>query len=178
MIHELADVEPGAQIGDGTKIWRWTHVRPKAVIGENCTIGQNCYIDEAVIGNNVKIQNNVSVYTGVVLEDDVFIGPSVVFTNVRKPRSCEIIPPEKYAKTIVRKGASIGANATIVCGIEIGEGAMIGAGTVVTKNVPKYVTVVGNPAGILVQDTLGTAFVISFEQYYIKKRFKPLNHSL
>jgi acetyltransferase-like isoleucine patch superfamily enzyme len=170
-VHPLADIEPGAIVGRNTKIWRWTHVRPTAVIGEDCTIGQGCYIDNAKIGDRVKIQNNVSIFTGVTLEDDVFIGPSVVFTNVRKPRSAEIIPPCDYAKTIVRKGASIGANATIVCGIEIGEGAMIGAGAVVTKNVPPGVTIVGNPAGILVTSTSGESFVVSFEKYYIKKRF-------
>lgn len=170
-IHKLADVEDGAQIGEGTKIWRWTHIMPGAEIGENCTIGQNCFIANTKIGDNVKVQNNVSVYTGVILEDDVFIGPSVVFTNVRKPRSCDVIPEDKYAKTIIRKGATIGANATVVCGVEVGEGAMIGAGSVVSKNVPPHVTVVGNPAGILVRDVLGNSFVVSFETYYIKKRF-------
>jgi len=170
-VHKLADVEDGAQIGDGTHIWRWTHVMPKAKIGGQCNIGQNCFIqNNAVIGNRVKIQNNVSIYSGVILEDDVFIGPSVVFTNVRKPSPFETIPEEDYAKTIVKKGASIGANATVVCGVTIGENALIGAGAVITKDVPPGVTVVGNPAGILVRDVYGNSFVVSFEQYYIKRR--------
>lgn len=170
-IHELADVENGARVGDNTHIWRWTHIMPKTVIGNNCKIGQGCFVqDGAVIGNNVKIQNNVSIYDGVVLEDDVFIGPSVVFTNVRKPRSYEVVPTSSYAKTVVHRGVSIGANATIVCGVEIGENAMIGAGSVVTKNVPPGVCLIGNPAGVLVRDVKGTSFVISIDQYYIKKK--------
>lgn len=170
-IHKLADVEDGAEVGEGTKIWRWTHVMPKAKIGKNCTIGQGCFIqDDVVIGDNVKIQNNVSVYTGVVLEDNTFVGPSVVFTNVRKPRAGEVVATSCYNRTVIRSGASIGANATIVCGIEVGEGALIGAGSVVSKNVPPHVVVVGNPAGILVRDVVGTSFVVSFEQYYIRRK--------
>jgi UDP-2-acetamido-3-amino-2,3-dideoxy-glucuronate N-acetyltransferase len=170
-IHPLADVEKGAIIGENSVIWRWTHVMPKAKIGKNCTIGQNCFIQDGVtIGDNVKIQNNVSVYTGVTLEDNTFVGPSVVFTNVRKPRAGEVIATSCYNKTIIRSGASIGANATVVCGIEIGEGALIGAGSVVSKNVPPHVVVVGNPAGILVRDVVGTSFVVSFEQYYIRRK--------
>lgn len=170
-IHPLADVEEGAQIGEDSKIWRWTHVMPRAKIGKNTSIGQNCFIqNDAIIGDNCKIQNNVSVYMGLTVEDGVFIGPSAVFTNVRKPKAGEIVEEKDYNKTIIRRGATIGANATIVCGIEIGEGSMIGAGAVVSKNVPPHVVVVGNPAGILVRDVLGNSFVVSFESYYIKKR--------
>jgi len=170
-VDESAVVE-GAAIGDGTKIWHFTHIMGDVEIGENCTIGQGCFVQSgARIGNNCKIQNNVSIYDGVILEDDVFIGPSAVFTNVRKPRADSVVATSAYAKTIIRKGATIGANATIVCGIEIGEDAMIGAGTVVTKSVPPRVTVVGNPAGILVKDTHGTPFVVSFEQYFVKKKY-------
>ena len=144
--HISAVIDEGAQIGDGTNIWHFTHVMPDAVIGENCNIGQNVFIDNGVIiGNGVKIQNNVSVYNGVVCEDEVFIGPSVVFTNVINPRSA-IERKNEFKKTIVRKGATIGANATIICGNEIGQFAMIGAGAVVTKNVKPYALVVGNPA--------------------------------
>ena len=144
--HISAVIDEGAQIGDGTNIWHFTHIMPDAVIGENCNIGQNVFIDNGVvIGNGVKIQNNVSVYNGVVSEDDVFIGPSVVFTNVINPRSA-IERKNEFKKTIVRKAASIGANATIICGNEIGHYAMIGAGAVVTKDVKPYALVVGNPA--------------------------------
>ena len=144
--HISAVIDEGAQIGDGTNIWHFTHIMPTAVIGTNCNIGQNVFIDNGVIiGNGVKIQNNVSVYNGVVCEDEVFIGPSVVFTNVINPRSA-IERKNEFKKTMVRKGASIGANATIVCGNEIGQYAMIGAGAVVTKNVKPYALVVGNPA--------------------------------
>ena len=144
--HISAVIDEGAVIGDATTIWHFSHIMPKSVIGENCNIGQNVFIDNnVVIGNGVKIQNNVSVYNGVVCEDDVFIGPSVVFTNVINPRSA-IQRKHEFKKTIVRKGASIGANATIVCGNEIGQYAMIGAGAVVTKNVKPYALVVGNPA--------------------------------
>jgi UDP-2-acetamido-3-amino-2,3-dideoxy-glucuronate N-acetyltransferase len=168
-IDPTAVIDEGAEIGEGTKVWHFTHIMDSK-IGKDCTIGQNCFIQKgAEIGDNCKIQNNVSIYDGVILEDDVFIGPSAVFTNVKKPRSAEPVPVSSYAKTIVRRGATIGANATIVCGIEIGENALIGAGAVVTKSVPPHVTVVGNPAGILVRDTIGTPFVISFEQYYIRK---------
>jgi UDP-2-acetamido-3-amino-2,3-dideoxy-glucuronate N-acetyltransferase len=144
--HETAIVDEGCKIGKGTKIWHFTHIMSKCMIGENCNIGQNVVVSpEVILGNNVKVQNNVSIYTGVVCEDDVFLGPSMVFTNVINPR-CAIIRKDQYAKTIVRKGASIGANATIVCGNEIGEFAFIGAGAVVTKEVPAFALVVGNPA--------------------------------
>ena len=144
--HISAFIDVGAQIGEGTNIWHFCHVMPDAVIGENCNIGQNVFIDNnVIIGNGVKIQNNVSVYNGVVCEDEVFIGPSVVFTNVINPRSA-VERKNVFKKTIVRKGASIGANATIICGNEIGQYAMIGAGAVVTKNIKPYALVVGNPA--------------------------------
>ena len=144
--HISAVIDEGATIGDGTNIWHFCHVMPNAVIGKNCNIGQNVFIDNnVIIGNGVKIQNNVSVYNGVICEDGVFIGPSVVFTNVINPRSA-IERKNEFKKTIVRKGASIGANATIICGNEIGQYALIGAGAVVTKNVKPYALVVGNPA--------------------------------
>ena len=145
-VHESAIVDEGCQIGEGSKIWHFTHIMPNCIIGEKCNIGQNCVISpDVVLGKNVKIQNNVSVYTGVVCEDDVFLGPSMVFTNVTNPRSA-VNRRGQYAKTTVKKGASIGANATIVCGNDIGEFAFIGAGAVVTKEVPAYALVVGNPA--------------------------------
>lgn len=144
--HETAVIDDGCKIGDATKIWHFSHVMTGCNIGSNCNIGQNVVISpEVVLGNNVKVQNNVSIYTGVICEDDVFLGPSMVFTNVINPRSA-IIRKNQYAKTIVRKGASIGANATIVCGHDIGNFAFIGAGAVVTKEVPNYALVVGNPA--------------------------------
>jgi len=144
--HETAVIDEGCVIGDDTKIWHFSHIMPNCTIGQHCNIGQNCVISpDVVLGNNVKIQNNVSVYTGVICEDDVFLGPSMVFTNVTNPRS-GVNRRGQYAKTVVRKGASIGANATIVCGYEIGEYAFIGAGAVVTKEVPAYSLVVGNPA--------------------------------
>lgn len=144
--HPTAVIDAGAQIGAGTKIWHFSHVMPTAVIGNKCNIGQNVYIDNNTrIGNNVKIQNNVSVYNGVELEDDVFAGPSMVFTNVINPRSF-IERKTEFKKTLVKKGASIGANAVIVCGNTIGEYAFIGAAAVVTKDVPAYALMVGNPA--------------------------------
>jgi UDP-2-acetamido-3-amino-2,3-dideoxy-glucuronate N-acetyltransferase len=144
--HESAIIDEGCQIGEGTKIWHFSHVMPNCVIGERCNIGQNVVVSPGVIlGNNVKIQNNVSLYTGVECEDDVFLGPSMVFTNVINPRSA-IIRKDEYKKTLVKKGASIGANATIVCGNDIGKYAMIGAGAVVTKDVPDFALLVGNPA--------------------------------
>jgi UDP-2-acetamido-3-amino-2,3-dideoxy-glucuronate N-acetyltransferase len=144
--HSTAIIDQGCSIGNGTKIWHFSHIMPNCTIGENCNIGQNVVVSpEVILGNNVKVQNNVSIYTGVICEDDVFLGPSMVFTNVINPRSA-IIRKNQYAKTIVRKGASIGANATIVCGHEIGEYAFVGAGTVVTKEVKPYALVVGNPA--------------------------------
>ncbi|RYZ95469.1 MAG: N-acetyltransferase [Sphingobacteriaceae bacterium] len=145
-IHSTAIVEEGAAIGENSNIWHFCHVMPAAVIGNNCNIGQNVFIDNNVhIGNGVKIQNNVSVYNGVRVQDDVFIGPSVVFTNVINPRSF-IERKNEFKPTLIEKGASIGANATIVCGIVIGEYALIGAGAVVTKDVAAYALVVGNPA--------------------------------
>jgi len=143
--HETAIIDEGCSIGKGTKIWHFSHIMSHCAIGENCNIGQNVVVSpEVVLGRNVKVQNNVSIYTGVVCEDDVFLGPSMVFTNIINPRS-HIIRKDQYAHTLVKKGASIGANATIVCGNEIGEYAFIGAGAVVTKNVPAYALVVGNP---------------------------------
>jgi UDP-2-acetamido-3-amino-2,3-dideoxy-glucuronate N-acetyltransferase len=143
--HPTAVVDEGCKIGKGVKIWHFTHIMPNCVIGDNCNIGQNCVISpEVVLGKNVKVQNNVSIYTGVSCDDDVFLGPSMVFTNVINPRSA-VNRRGQYAKTHVGKGASIGANATIVCGHDIGEFAFIGAGAVVTKTVPPYALIVGNP---------------------------------
>lgn len=145
-VHESAIVDEGCQIGDGTKVWHFSHIMSDCIIGEKCNIGQNVVVSpEVVLGNNVKVQNNVSIYTGVICDDDVFLGPSMVFTNVINPRSA-INRRNQYAKTQVRKGASIGANATIVCGYDIGKYAFIGAGAVVTKTVPDFALVVGNPA--------------------------------
>ena len=144
--HETAVVDPGCSIGKGTKIWHFSHVMPNCTLGENCNIGQNVVISpDVVLGKNVKVQNNVSIYTGVICEDDVFLGPSMVFTNVMNPRSA-VNRKNEYLKTIVKRGASIGANATIVCGHDIGEFAFIGAGAVVTKTVVPYALMVGNPA--------------------------------
>lgn len=144
--HETAVIDAGCTIGEGTKIWHFSHIMPNCTIGERCNIGQNVVVSpDVILGNNVKIQNNVSLYTGVICEDDVFLGPSMVFTNVMNPRSA-VNRRDQYSKTVVRKGASIGANATIVCGNDIGEYAFIGAGSVVTKEVPAYALVVGNPA--------------------------------
>ena len=144
--HETAVVDEGCQIGQGTKIWHFSHIMPNCVIGENCNIGQNVVISpEVVLGKNVKIQNNVSLYTGVTCDDDVFLGPSCVFTNVINPRSA-VNRRSDYVKTHVGKGASIGANATIVCGHDIGAFAFIGAGSVVTRTIPDYALVVGNPS--------------------------------
>jgi UDP-2-acetamido-3-amino-2,3-dideoxy-glucuronate N-acetyltransferase len=144
--HPTAVIDEGCIIGDGTKIWHFSHIMSGCNIGKNCNLGQNVVVSPGVIlGNNVKVQNNVSIYTGVVCEDDVFLGPSMVFTNVMNPRSA-IVRKDQYKKTLVRKGASIGANATIICGNEIAEYAMIGAGAVITKPVPAYALLVGNPA--------------------------------
>ncbi len=144
--HESAFVDEGCTIGEGTKIWHFSHIMSNCTIGPKCNIGQNVVISpEVELGANVKIQNNVSIYTGVICEDDVFLGPSMVFTNVINPRSA-VNRKDQYAKTRVKKGASIGANATIVCGHDIGAYAFIGAGAVVTKNIPDYALVVGNPA--------------------------------
>ena len=147
-VHSSSFVDEGCQIGEGTKIWHFSHVMSSAVIGRKCNIGQNVVISPDVqIGDNVKIQNNVSVYTGVILEDDVFCGPSMVFTNVVNPRS-HVSRKDEYRRTLVERGASLGANSTIVCGHTIGRYAFIGAGAVVTRDVPPYALVVGNPARI------------------------------
>ena len=144
--HETAVIDEGCEIGEGTKIWHFSHIMPNCEIGLNCNIGQNVVVSPDVkLGNNVKVQNNVSIYSGVICEDDVFLGPSMVFTNVTNPRS-GVNRRGQYAKTTVKRGASIGANATIVCGHDIGEFAFIGAGAVVTKNILPYALVVGNPA--------------------------------
>ncbi len=144
--HQTAVIDNDCNIGNGTKIWHFSHIMPNCEIGQNCNIGQNVVVSPNVIlGNNVKIQNNVSIYTGVICEDDVFLGPSMVFTNVTNPRSA-VVRRGQYEKTVVKRGASIGANATIVCGHDIGEFAFIGAGAVVTKTVLAYALVVGNPA--------------------------------
>jgi len=144
--HPTAVIDEGSHIGEGTKIWHFTHIMPGCVIGENCNLGQNVVVSPGVVlGKNVKVQNNVSIYTGVTCEDDVFLGPSAVFTNVINPRSA-VNRKSEYMKTLVKRGASIGANATIVCGHDIGAYAFIGAGAVVTKNVPDYALVIGNPA--------------------------------
>ncbi len=144
--HETAVIDEGANIGEGVKIWHFSHIMPNCTIGDGCNIGQNVVISpEVVLGNNVKVQNNVSIYTGVTCDDDVFLGPSMVFTNVINPRSA-VIRKDQYLKTHVGQGASIGANATVVCGNDIGAFAFIGAGAVVTKDVPAYALVVGNPS--------------------------------
>ncbi len=144
--HETAIVDDGATIGKDSRIWHWAHVSSKAIIGENCSLGQNVYIgSDVVIGNNVKIQNNISVYDAVSIEDDVFCGPSMVFTNVYNPRSA-IVRKEEYRKTIVRKGATLGANCTIICGVTIGQYAFVAAGAVITKDVPDFSLMMGVPA--------------------------------
>ena len=144
--HETAIIDTGAHIGSGTRIWHWVHVCGGAKIGANCVLGQNVYVgNKVVIGNNVKIQNNVSIYDEVTLEDDVFCGPSMVFTNVSTPRS-HVPRKSEFQRTLVRRGATIGANATVVCGHEIGEFAFVGAGAVVTREVPSYALVAGTPA--------------------------------
>ena len=144
--HETAVIDEGCTIGEGTRIWHFSHIMPNCTIGENCNIGQNVVVSsDVVLGNNVKVQNNVSIYTGVICEDDVFLGPSMVFTNVINPRSA-VNRKNQYLKTVVKKGASIGANATIVCGNDIGAFSFIGAGAVVVKEVLPYALVVGNPS--------------------------------
>lgn len=148
-VHESSYIDEPCKIGEGTKIWHFSHIMKNSVIGERCNIGQNVVISpDVILGNDVKVQNNVSIYTGVICEDGVFLGPSCVFTNVINPRSF-IERKDEYRKTIVKKGASIGANATIVCGNIIGRYAFIGAGAVVTKNIPDYALAVGNPAKIV-----------------------------
>jgi UDP-2-acetamido-3-amino-2,3-dideoxy-glucuronate N-acetyltransferase len=147
-VHESSFIDDGTQIGSGTKIWHFCHVMGSARIGERCNIGQNVFVaSNVVIGSNVKIQNNVSLYTGVIIEDDVFLGPSMVFTNVINPRS-HVNRKDEYKATLVKRGASIGANATIVCGVTLGSYCFIGAGSVVTSNVPDYALAYGNPARI------------------------------
>jgi len=147
--HGTAVIDEGCTIGKGTKIWHFTHIMKGCIIGEDCNLGQNVVVSpDVVLGRNVKVQNNVSIYTGVICEDDVFLGPSMVFTNVINPRS-QILRRDQYMKTWVRKGASIGANATIVCGNEIGSFSFIGAGAVVTKGVPAYALIVGNPGRLV-----------------------------
>jgi UDP-2-acetamido-3-amino-2,3-dideoxy-glucuronate N-acetyltransferase len=144
--HPSAIIDEGCKIGAGTKIWHFSHIMPNCSIGEKCNIGQNVVVSpEVILGNNVKVQNNVSIYTGVTCDDDVFLGPSMVFTNVTNPRSA-VNRRDQYAKTHVGKGATIGANATIVCGHDIGQFAFIGAGAVVTKHIPDFALVIGNPA--------------------------------
>jgi UDP-2-acetamido-3-amino-2,3-dideoxy-glucuronate N-acetyltransferase len=144
--HHTAIIDEGCIIGKGTKVWHFCHIMKDSIIGEECNLGQNVVVSpDVILGNNVKVQNNVSIYTGVVCEDDVFLGPSMVFTNINNPRSA-VIRRGQYLKTIVKKGASIGANATVICGHSIGEYAFIGAGAVVTKDVPAYALVLGNPA--------------------------------
>lgn len=144
--HPTAVIDEGCEIGEDVRIWHFSHIMPDCKLGRGCNIGQNVVVSPGVeLGENVKVQNNVSIYTGVVCEDDVFLGPSMVFTNITNPRSA-VVRREQYVKTFVRRGATIGANATIVCGNEIGEFALIGAGAVVTKDVPAYSLLVGNPA--------------------------------
>ncbi|MGB4230493.1 MAG: acyltransferase, partial [Bacteroidales bacterium] len=145
-VHPTAVIDEGATIEKGTKIWHFCHIMSGAYIGENCSLGQNVFVATGVrLGNNVKVQNNVSLYTGVICEDDVFLGPSMVFTNIINPRSA-IVRKDQYQTTILRKGATVGANATIICGVELGEYSFVGAGAVVTKNVLPYALVVGTPA--------------------------------
>ena len=149
-IHPSAEVEPGAHVGHGTKVWRFVHVRAGAEIGPNCVLGQGCFVAGSVVmGEGCRIQNNVSLYDGLQLEQQVFVGPSAVFTNVRRPRAGFLVGPKGFEKTVLRKGCTIGANATVVCGHTIGKGAMVGAGAVVTKDVPDFALVVGVPAGIV-----------------------------
>jgi UDP-2-acetamido-3-amino-2,3-dideoxy-glucuronate N-acetyltransferase len=144
--HDSAIIDPGAEIGEGTKIWHWTHISAKAKLGEQCVLGQNCFVaDNVIVGNGVKIQNNVSLYDGVILEDEVFCGPSVVFTNVINPRA-GVERKTEFRQTLVKRGASIGANATIICGVTLGEYCLIGAGAVVTKDINSYAIVTGVPA--------------------------------
>jgi UDP-2-acetamido-3-amino-2,3-dideoxy-glucuronate N-acetyltransferase len=181
-VHESSYIDEPCQIGAGTKIWHFSHIMKNSVIGERCNIGQNVVISpDVILGNNVKIQNNVSVYTGVICEDDVFLGPSCVFTNVINPRSF-VARKEEYKQTLIKKGASIGANATIVCGHAIGRYAFIGAGTVVTKDIPNYALVVGNPSRIIgYVCECGNKLEKNDNQYLCKscgKEYKMINQSL
>lgn len=144
--HSTAVIDEGCQIGEGSKIWHFSHIMNNSILGERCNLGQNVVVSpDVILGKNVKVQNNVSIYTGVICEDDVFLGPSMVFTNIINPRSA-IIRKDQYVKTLVKKGASIGANATIICGNTIGKYALIGAGAVVTKDVSDFALIFGNPA--------------------------------
>ncbi len=146
-IHETAIVDQGAVLGDNIAIWHWCHVMEGAVIGDGCSLGQGVFVAQgAVLGKRCRVQNHVSIFDGVTLEDEVFVGPSAVFTNVKQPSVKSPVPKEQYAKTLVKKGAAIGAGAVIICGVTIGEGAFVGAGAVVTKDVPDNAVVVGNPA--------------------------------
>ncbi|WP_321520112.1 acyltransferase [uncultured Bacteroides sp.] len=183
-VHETAVIDPDCQIGEGTKIWHFSHLMTGCTVGNNCNIGQNVVISpQVVLGNNVKVQNNVSVYTGVICEDDVFLGPSCVFTNVINPRSF-INRKDEFCTTLVKHGATIGANATIVCGNTIGAFAMVGAGAVITKDVPPYALVTGNPAQQtgwvseyghkLVFNEQGEAICPESEQHYFLKDGKVL----
>ncbi|MCM8535310.1 MAG: N-acetyltransferase [Lentisphaeraceae bacterium] len=148
-VHESSYVDKGAQIGNGTKVWHFSHISAKAQIGENCKFGQNTFVaDHVKIGNNCKVQNNVSIYTGVELEDNVFLGPSCVLTNVTNPR-CEVNRQNEYKKTLIKNGASVGANATIVCGVTLGEYCFIAAGAVVTKDVPDFAMIAGVPGKVI-----------------------------
>jgi UDP-2-acetamido-3-amino-2,3-dideoxy-glucuronate N-acetyltransferase len=143
--HETAIIDSGALIGEGTKIWHFSHIMENCTIGKSCNLGQNVVISpKVVLGNNVKVQNNVSIYSGVICEDDVFLGPSMVFTNIINPRSA-VVRRDQYIKTLVKKGASVGANATIICGNTIGSYSLIGAGSVITKDIPDYALIIGNP---------------------------------
>ena len=143
--HETAIIDSGALIGEGTKIWHFSHIMENCIIGKSCNLGQNVVVSpKVVLGNNVKVQNNVSIYSGIICEDDVFLGPSMVFTNIINPRSA-VVRRDQYIETLVKKGASIGANATIICGNTIGSYSLIGAGSVITKNVPDYALIIGNP---------------------------------
>ena len=145
-IHETAVIDEPCTIGSGSKIWHFSHIMTDSVLGDNCNLGQNVVVSSKVIlGNNVKVQNNVSIYTGVICEDDVFLGPSMVFTNIINPRSA-VVRRDKYVSTLIKRGASIGANATVICGNTIGEFALIGAGAVITRDIAPYSLVVGNPA--------------------------------
>lgn len=181
-VHESSYIDEPCQIGAETKIWHFSHIMKNSVIGERCNIGQNVVISpDVVLGNNVKIQNNVSVYTGVICEDDVFLGPSCVFTNVINPRSF-IARKEEYRQTVIKKGASIGANATIVCGHAVGRYAFIGAGAVVTKDIPDYALVVGNPSRIIgYVCECGNRLEKNDDHYLCKscgKGYKMMNQSL
>lgn len=177
-VHASSYVDEGVEIGRGTKIWHFCHVMPDTQIGQDCNIGQNVFIASSVIiGNNVKIQNNVSLYTGVIIEDNVFLGPSMVFTNVINPRS-HVVRKSEYQTTLVKRGSSIGANATLVCGITLGQYSFVGAGSVVTQNIPDYALVYGNPArvrgwmcqcGVKLQFTTGRATCENCGCCYLKQ---------